>query len=521
MTHTQNDMQSAFIALREKTARYLSIWLWVHIPLLAAFGYFTDRFMPALLVFSAVFSAVASWLTYKAPSAQITRNVIAAVFMLQVSALVFQMPPVWRIDAHMYYFAALAMLCVFTDWKAILVGTVVVALHHVSLNFLYPLAIFPESADFARVVLHAVILVCEAAALTWITQRMEGQIVNAQSLLVAMNKSAQEKEAADARAKSLQEKEAQRKEEDAQTAARAADERAALELKSQKEASEARAQERSELAKAFEDEISGIVTEVLGQMENASTLTRQVGTAVGTVSDKFSTISVNTGQTSETVGDLSSATQQLSQSCQDAVLKINQSSGIISNAMQAAEDTNTTISALDEAAARISEIVDTIQSIADQTNLLALNATIEAARAGEAGKGFAVVASEVKALAQQTAKATDEVSSHIQAVQDHVGKSVEEIGGIRDTFASVTEISQGLEQAMAEQQDATQSIARSVERASGATQGVAHEVEGTADLVGDCSRSSEEMETSIGHVMDQIVELRSRMDSFVGQIKAA
>ncbi|MEO0410846.1 MAG: methyl-accepting chemotaxis protein [Pseudomonadota bacterium] len=521
MEPTSHTMTSAFITLRHKSAAALCIWLWAHVPLLGAIGYFTGAFMPGLIGLSGACAAAATLSFYLKPKAQMTRNVIAAVLMVQVSAIVFQMPAVWRVDAHMYYFAALAVLCLMTDWRAILVGTVVVAVHHISLNFLYPLAVFPDGGDFARVLLHAVILVGESAALIWACTRIEALLAQTQLFVDAVDAAADETTRANEQAKALQEKEAQRMREESVRASKEVDERAALELEAQQNASRARAVERTKLAAAFEEEVGSIVSDVLSQMEQARSLTTTVGSAVTSVNDKFVAITSDTAHSAQTVTELSQATQTLSASCQDAAEQITQSGEYISNAMKAADDTNTTISALHQSAARISEIVDTIQSVADQTNLLALNATIEAARAGEAGKGFAVVASEVKALAQQTAKATEEVSSQIKSVQDHVERSVTDMGSIRDTFANVAEISTGLKSVVDQQQQATHSIAQGVEATSASADGMRQNVEGTAHLANDCARSSEEMQTAITKAATQIGDLKARMDGFIDQIKAA
>ncbi|MEM7569907.1 MAG: methyl-accepting chemotaxis protein [Pseudomonadota bacterium] len=512
---------NALKTLRHKPVFALTLWLWVHVPVLAALGLFTGAFMPALVALCALSAAGVSVLHRMRPDAQLTRNALAAVFMLHVSAFVFQMPAAWRIDAHMYYFAALAVLCLLIDWRAILVGTVVVAVHHLSLNFIYPLAVFPDGSDFGRVVLHAVILLAEAASLIWACGRMEAMIFQGQEQLKQVQTAADEKAAADARTEELKQKERERQREDERKSAKEADERAALELKAQHKASRDRAKERATLAESFEADIAGIVGQILTQMENATALTSAVGEAVGSVNEKFGVISDDTQQTSNVVVSLSESASTLASSCAGASEKITQSGAFIANAMQAAEDTNTTISALHQSAARIGEIVDTIQSVADQTNLLALNATIEAARAGEAGKGFAVVASEVKALAQQTAKATDEVSSQIRAVQDHVERSVADMSTIRDTFAKVADISSSLQEAIDAQSDATRSIASSVDAASQATGTVRSAVEGTASLAQQCAASSDEMQSSIAQVVGQITELRARMDGFTNQIKAA
>src|SRR5205814_2561066 len=146
-------------------------------------------------------------------------------------------------------------------------------------------------------------------------------------------------------------------------------------------------------------------------------------------------------------------------------------------AVDQARNTNNRVSELSKAAARIGDVVELINTIAAQTNLLALNATIEAARAGEAGKGFAVVATEVKALAEQTAKATGEISQHIGAIQAATQDSVGAIKEIGDTIARMSEISSTIAAAVEEQGAATQEISRNIQHAAQGTSEVSSNIE--------------------------------------------
>src|SRR5439155_27054345 len=143
-----------------------------------------------------------------------------------------------------------------------------------------------------------------------------------------------------------------------------------------------------------------------------------------------------------------------------------QSNAISSKAVNEAESTNAAVKELSEAAGRIGDVVNLITDIAEQTNLLALNATIEAARAGEAGRGFAIVASEVKALAGQTAKATDDIAAQIGGMQSATTRSIAALGAIERTIRDISAISNAIGAAVIEQGAATQEIARSVEVAA-------------------------------------------------------
>ena len=174
--------------------------------------------------------------------------------------------------------------------------------------------------------------------------------------------------------------------------------------------------------------------------------------------------------------DIASAADELAASVTEIDRQVAQSNAIAAKAVSEAERTNATVKELNEAAGRIGDVVRLITDIAEQTNLLALNATIEAARAGEAGRGFAVVASEVKALAGQTAKATEDIGAQIAGMQHATMRSIEAIGAIERTIREIGDISGAIAAAVTEQGAATQEIARSVETAAKRTIDTADEV---------------------------------------------
>ena len=168
-------------------------------------------------------------------------------------------------------------------------------------------------------------------------------------------------------------------------------------------------------------------------------------------------------EASSNVRDIASAADELAASVMEIDRQVAQSNAIAEKAVGEAERTNAAVQELDEAAKRIGDVVSLITDIAEQTNLLALNATIEAARAGEAGRGFAVVAGEVKALAGQTAKATEDIATQIADMQHATSRSIEAIEAIERTIRDIGAISGAIAAAVTEQGAATQEIARSVD----------------------------------------------------------
>jgi len=188
---------------------------------------------------------------------------------------------------------------------------------------------------------------------------------------------------------------------------------------------------------------------------------------------------------------------------------------------ESTETAERVIRSLGGRASEIGAILDVIDDVADETNLLALNATIEAARAGDAGKGFAVVASEVKSLANQTAKATEEISQQIASMQGAASEAVDAIGGIGKTITEVNEIATAIASAVEEQGTATQDIARNVQEAARGTQEVTGNIAGVSQGAEETGKSANQVLEAAGQLSQQSEELRGAVDKFLADIKAA
>ncbi|MFN5572821.1 MAG: methyl-accepting chemotaxis protein, partial [Bradyrhizobium sp.] len=196
-------------------------------------------------------------------------------------------------------------------------------------------------------------------------------------------------------------------------------------------------------------------------------------------------------------------------------------STIASEAVEASSRTNDLVNSLADAAAKIGAVTDMINAIASQTNLLALNATIEAARAGDAGRGFAVVASEVKSLSSQTAKATDEISAHISAMQRATSDTVAAIQGIGGTIGQISEIAKTIATAVDQQGHATQEIARSVSQAASGTREVATNIGSVSQTVESAGGAARQMLGAAGQLARHADELRSKVKDFLNAVQAA
>jgi methyl-accepting chemotaxis protein len=288
-----------------------------------------------------------------------------------------------------------------------------------------------------------------------------------------------------------------------------------------KAASAARRAELIRFADEFEAAVGAIVTNVSSsavQLESAAgTLTRTAETT-----QRLSNhVAGASEEASSNMQSVASATEELSASVDEIGRRVKESSQIAEAAVRQAEQTDGRIGKLSRAAQEIGDVVKLITAIAEQTNLLALNATIEAARAGDAGRGFAVVASEVKSLASQTARATDEISSHITGMQGATQESVAAIKEIGGTIGKISEIASTIATAVEQQSSATQEIARTVQNVAQGTQEAAANVIQVNRGATETGSASEEVLNSARSLSSESARLREELDRFMANIKAA
>jgi methyl-accepting chemotaxis protein len=275
------------------------------------------------------------------------------------------------------------------------------------------------------------------------------------------------------------------------------------------------------LADEFESTVKGIVETVSSAAnELQATAQSMAGTADAT-SSRTTAVAAASEEASSNVQTVAAATEELSASVSEIGRQVDESSKIARGAVQEAERTNTQMHELAEAAQRIGDVVKLINDIASQTNLLALNATIEAARAGEAGKGFAVVASEVKNLATQTARATEEISSKIAEMQAVTNGSVEAIGAIGRTIASLNDIATNISMAVGEQLAATGEIANNVQQAASGTQDVTTNIVEVTRAASETGAAASQVLSAAGELARQSGSLQSNVVDFIARVRAA
>jgi len=261
-----------------------------------------------------------------------------------------------------------------------------------------------------------------------------------------------------------------------------------------------------------------MVSQAAGQMEN----TAQAMTSNADRSNQqASNVAAATEQASASVQTVASAAEELSASIVEIGRQVEQSARVAKTASEEANRTNETVRGLADSSARIGEVVNLINDIASQTNLLALNATIEAARAGDAGKGFAVVAGEVKHLANQTAKATEEIGAQIGAVQSATLAAVEAIGAIVTRISEINGIAGAIAAAVEEQSAATAEIARNVQQAAQGTNEVASNIGGVSQSAAETGEAAAQVLVSARSLSQDATDMKSVVVRFLEGVRSA
>lgn len=295
--------------------------------------------------------------------------------------------------------------------------------------------------------------------------------------------------------------------------------RAAAEAEQERQIARATAIEQ--LIKEFDSVSMLIASTIASASAQLEASARSMTDIAGSARERTAMVAAATAEISQNAQLLAQTGGELSKSIDEIGQQAEQSSLFASRAADRARATDTATNRLSEAGRAIAEVVDLIKSIAGQTNLLALNATIEAARAGEAGKGFAVVAAEVKELAAQTARATDVIAGHVEAIQSSSDETIESLGGIRAMIEEINGVASSIAAAVTEQGQATRGIAESVNQVASGARHTSESIRIVTEAAASTGESAAEVLSASGSLARQSEIMREKVDAFLAAVRAA
>lgn len=476
--------------LRRSVARALTVLAVAHVPILVCICWLLGQSAWATGGTALICASLPLALNLLRRSTTLIAFALAGALVIQTSLLVaaFAGHP-WQVEMHFYYFAVLAMLAGFCDERVLLFAAGLIVIPAVGLNESLSAALDPVYGSSLRGTIHFLMVAIVTTVLVAIGRTVRDTFNEMQT----------------ARAKA----------DAAETTLAAASVSHARALA----ATATSAELTTSLVYRFQSEIAESVDGLCEAATGLQANTDQLGAAAARSSAQSITIFVTAEDTARKVKLAAEAGEALAQTIAEVGENAAQSSQLANVAASEVEATNATIDEMAAVASEISKVTDLINGIAAQTNLLALNATIEAARAGEYGRGFAVVAQEVKALAAQTAKATQDIANRVTAMQATTGRSVNAIQGISERVRELNSFSARIASAVEQQADAARDIARNVSHASEGVGHVEDSMRQMEAILGKNTRSLSALGAAAKQIVIQTGNIRQRMGAFAQEIQ--
>ncbi len=446
-------MTDTLDSLRHSVSRVILALIWVQVPIAIATAVISGNEWWAIGLLSLAVAVVATLSWWRNQASQATRLVIGVALIASLSLIVAAASHSQvQIDLHMAYFAELALLTAYCDRNVVIAGAGMTAVHHLLLNFLLPVFVFPDGSQFGRVLLHACILVIEASALVWLCQRIVTLFESTAANLAAAMSASEAARAAEAEAaehRRLAEDlrlvaEIERTKAAAAQAAVVAAIGSGLEALAEGNVSHrlqhAFAAEYEPLRRNFNaavGELDVLLRGVVGNTNAMQTGTDEIKRASDHLSRRTEQQAASLEEAAAALSEITSTVRRTSDSAEQArdvvsrtKLDVDRSGVIVQQAIAAMGN-------IEDSSRQVGQIIGVIDEIAFQTNLLALNAGVEAARAGDAGRGFAVVASEVRGLAQRSAEAAREIKALVAASATQVKSGVKLVGETGDVLGQI------------------------------------------------------------------------------------
>jgi methyl-accepting chemotaxis protein len=425
----------------------------------------------------------------------------------------------WQMDAHMYFFVALAALTILCDWRPIALASAMVAVHHLVVDWLVPDWVFDGDGNFPRVLFHAVAVILQLGALSYITLQLRElvqrqQAAQRESELHAQTADEQRETARIERQRAVA----------ALEAARIAEADSAHEREQRAIAEHFTGTQRRDELMALAAEFEATVVEVAVALEGASATLEGSATSLNTIAAdtgrQASEAVTGASQASTAVRGVAHAVRQLTGSIAGVARSAEEQSHLTQAALANAQDGDRAVHSLAVRAQDIGGFVGEINGIAAQTNLLALNATIEAARAGDAGRGFSVVAAEVKVLAGATSRATDKIATLIAHVQQGVGTAAGDLDAAALAVGKVAGAAADIRVAVDAQRGTAAQIEYSAHQAAIGADTIEQRIGLVAEAANAAGVLSEEVRDAATALSDHARRLRRTTDQFVEQLRA-